>query len=339
MNTKQTAYSILELALISKGQSVQQTYKNAVALAQKAEALNYTRIWFAEHHNMMAVGSNAPTVLIGHVAQQTSKIRVGSGGVMLPNHSPLIVAEQFGTLGNLYPNRVDLGLGRAPGTDRDTAMAIKSDFLQASHSFPKDIEQIQAFFSKHNELAKVRAVVAEGVDVPIYILGSSTDSAHLASRKGLPYAFASHFATAHLDEALAIYRAQFVSSEVLEHPYVIAGVNVIIAETDEEAKRLQTSSLRMIIGMFTGKRDYLNAPTDMTPELKEIMQHPSIQNMIKYSFVGSKATVKKQVEAFLKQTQADELIISTNVYDINDRLYSLEKFAEVMQEVGVVEVE
>ncbi|GAA4301453.1 LLM class flavin-dependent oxidoreductase [Aestuariibaculum suncheonense] len=334
MNSKQTAYSILELALISKGQSVQQTYANSVKLAQKAEELGYTRIWFAEHHNMMAVGSNAPTVLIGHIAEMTSVIRVGSGGVMLPNHSPLVVAEQFGTLGNLYPNRIDLGLGRAPGTDRDTALAIKSDFLQASHSFPNDVEQIQMLFSKQNESAKVRAVVAEGVEVPIYILGSSTDSAHLASKKGLPYAFASHFATAYLDEALAIYRSQFKPSVDLDSPYVIAGVNVIIADTDAEAKRLFTSSLRMIIGMFTGKRDYLNPPTEMTSDLEEIIQHPQIQNMIKYSFIGSKETVKEKVKAFLEQTQADELIVSTNVYDVNDRLYSVERFSEVMREMN-----
>ncbi|WMI64758.1 LLM class flavin-dependent oxidoreductase [Aestuariibaculum sp. YM273] len=339
MISKHTAYSILELALISKGQSLKQTYKNAVALAQKAEGEGYKRIWFAEHHNMMAVGSNAPTVLIGHIAEKTSTIRVGSGGVMLPNHSPLVVAEQFGTLGNLYPNRIDLGLGRAPGTDRDTALAIKSDFLQASHSFPNDVEQIQLLFSKQNDTAKVRAVVAEGVEVPIYILGSSTDSAHLASKKGLPYAFASHFATAHLENALAIYRNEFKPSVDLESTYVIAGVNVIIAENDAEAERLFTSSLRMIIGMFTGKRDYINPPTEMTSDLKEIIQHPQIQNMIKYSFVGSKETVKEKVISFLNKTQANELIISTNVYDINDRLYSVEKFAEVMREINGNEVE
>ena len=334
MSTKAIAYSLLELAVISEGTTVQQTFKNNVALAQQAEILGYTRIWFAEHHNMIAVGSVAPTILIGHIAQQTNTIRVGAGGVMLPNHSPLVVAEQFGTLGNLFPNRIDLGLGRAPGTDQVTAAAIKSDFLQAAHSFPQEVTQIEQYFSTNNALAKVRAVIAEGVAVPMYILGSSTDSAHLAAKKGLPYAFASHFASAHLNEALAIYHKEFMPSASLTAPYVITGINVIVAASDAEAERLFTSSLKMILGMFTGKRAYLSAPTDMTPDLKEVRQHPSIQNMIKYSFVGSKETVKKGVVAFLKQTQADELIVSTNVYHAHDRLRSVQVFAEIMKELN-----
>ena len=334
MSTKNIAYSILELAVISKGTTVQQTFEHTVALAQRAETLGYTRIWFAEHHNMKAVGSVTPTILIGHIAQQTKTIRVGAGGIMLPNHSPLIVAEQFGTLGNIFPNRIDLGLGRAPGTDRETATAIKSDFLQAAHSFPQEIAQIEQYFSTSNSNAKVRAVIAEGVHVPLYILGSSTDSAHLAAKKGLPYAFASHFASAHLEDALAIYHNEFIPSKNLKKPYVITGINVIVADTDAEAERLFTSSLKMIIGMFTGKRDYLEAPTEMTPDLKEIKQHPSIQNMIKYSFIGSKQTVKKQVIAFLKQTQANELIVSTNLYYPKDRIQSVQGFAEIMKELN-----
>ena len=238
MDKRSISYSILDLAIVPKGSSTKQTIENAVVLAQKAESFGYKRIWFAEHHNSAAIASSAPQMLIGRVAQETKIIRVGSGGIMLPNHSPLIISEQFGTLGTMYPNRIDLGLGRAPGTDQETAHAIKPGFYQATQSFPNDIDQIQNYFSLENRSSKVRAPIAEGVEVPIYILGSSTDSAHLAAKKGLPYAFASHFATAHLFNALGIYRAEFKPSEELEKPYTIAGVNVFIAETDDEAQRM-----------------------------------------------------------------------------------------------------
>ena len=204
ITNKKIGYSVLELAIVSDGATIEQTFKNSVDLAQKAEQMGYTRLWLAEHHNMIHVASVATPVLIGHIAGNTKSIRVGSGGIMLPNHSPLIVAEQFGTLGTLYPGRIDLGLGRAPGTDQVTAQAIRSDRMKAAHNFPNEIEQIQNYFSTDNEWSQVRAVVAEGVDVPLYILGSSLDSAHLAAKMGLPYAFASHFATGMLHEALHI---------------------------------------------------------------------------------------------------------------------------------------
>lgn len=334
MTSTQTVYSILELALVSEGQSLKQTFSDSLNLAQRAEDFGYTRFWLAEHHNAVNIGSSATSILIGYIAEGTKTIRIGSGGIMLPNHSPLIVAEQFGTLGALYPNRIDLGLGRAPGTDRATAEAIRSDFMMAAHSFPKDIEEIQKYFSIKNVHSKIRATVAEGVEVPIYILGSSTDSAHLAAKKGMPYAFASHFATKHLEEAIAIYRKEFQPSEILESPYVMAGVNIIIAETDAQAESFATSLIRMFVGIFTGKREYLQPPMAMTQELREIMQHPQVNQMLKYSFVGSKATVKKQVKAFLEQTQADELIAVTNIFDVNDRIRSYELFAEIMEELN-----
>ncbi len=334
MKSQHTAYSILELALVSEGHSLKQTFNNSLKLAQKAEKFGYTRFWLAEHHNAVNIGSSATTVLIGYVAEGTQTIRVGSGGIMLPNHSPLIVAEQFGTLGSLYPNRIDLGLGRAPGTDRETALAIRSDFMQATHSFPKDIEDIQQYFSVDNARSKIRATVAEGVEVPIYILGSSTDSAHLAASKGLPYAFASHFATIHLEAAIAIYREKFQPSDTIKTPYVMAGVNIIIADTDEEAESYSTSLIRMFLGIFTGKREYMQPPTAMTQEFREIMQHPQVHQMLKYSFVGSKATVKAQVKDFLEKTKADELIAVTNIYDINHRIRSYELFAEIMDELN-----
>ena len=334
MKTKKTAYSILDLALVSDGNTLKETFNNVLELAQNAETFGYTRYWLAEHHNSTNIGSIATSILIGYAAQGTKTIRVGSGGIMLPNHSPLIVAEQFGTLGSLYPNRIDLGLGRAPGTDRETAQAIRSDFMEAAQSFPTEIEKIQTYFSTENEDAKVRATVAEGVEVPLYILGSSTDSAHLAAKKGLPYAFASHFATTHLWDALAIYRKEFKPSDVLEKPYTIVGVNIIIAETDEEAQRLSTSLISMIVGLFTGKRDFVQPPTAMTQYYKDVLQNPQVHQMLKYSFIGSKATVKQQVQDFLEKTQADELIAVTNIYDIKDRIRSYELFAEIMKELN-----
>ncbi|CAH8285830.1 luciferase family oxidoreductase group 1 [Mariniflexile fucanivorans] len=334
MKTPHTLYSILDLALVSQDNSLKQTYNDALKLAQHVETFGYTRYWLAEHHNAPNIGSSATSVLIGYVAEGTKTLRIGSGGIMLPNHSPLIIAEQFGTLASLYPGRIDLGLGRAPGTDRETAEAIRSDFMHAAHRFPDELEKIETYFSLENSASKVRATVAEGVEVPIYILGSSTDSAHLAAKKGLPYAFASHFATTHLWDALDIYRKEFKPSPHLEKPYIMAGVNVIIADTEEEAQRLYTSLIRMIIGIFTGKRDYVQPPTAMTQELSETIKHPQIQQMLKYTFVGSKATVKEQVKAFLEQTKADELIAVTNIYDVKDRIRSYELFAEIMKELN-----
>lgn len=334
MLAKKTVYSILDLAIVSQGTSLSQTFDNSLALAQAADEVGYERYWLAEHHNSEAIGSSATSILIGKIAEGTKRIRVGSGGIMLPNHSPLIIAEQFGTLGILYPNRIDLGLGRAPGTDQETAKAIRSDFYEAAMSFPNEIKKIQTYFANNSALEKVRATVAEGVDVPLYILGSSPSSAHLAAEKGLPYAFASHFATTHLMSAFEIYHREFQPSTVLEKPYTLAGINVIIADTDEEAERISTSLYRMIVNLLTGKRDYMQPPIEMTAELRGMKNHPSVQQMLKYSFIGSKETVKKQVKEFIAATQVDELIAVTNIYSIDDRIKSYRLFAEVMQELN-----
>ncbi|NJY63394.1 LLM class flavin-dependent oxidoreductase [Salinimicrobium sp. CDJ15-81-2] len=334
MNNKRIEYSILELALVSQGSTIKETLNNSLALAQAAESSNYKRYWFAEHHNAEYIGSSATSILIGYVAENTSKIRVGSGGIMLPNHSPLIVAEQFGTLAHLYPNRIDLGLGRAPGTDPQTARAIRSDFMEAAHSFPQEIEKIQDYFSRENKNSKVRATIAEGTDVPLYILGSSTDSAHLAAKKGLPYAFASHFASTHLHNALRIYEQEFIASDALEKPYTIAGVNVIVADTDEKANELFTTLIRMFVGVLTGAKDALQPPTEMNDELTGILEHPSLHQMLKYSFVGSKQTVKHQVQDFLKETGVNELIAVSTMYDIKDRIKSAKLFGEIMTEIN-----
>ncbi|WP_018479341.1 LLM class flavin-dependent oxidoreductase [Pontibacter roseus] len=334
MDHKEIAYSILELAIVSQGETIQKTLHNSLALAKEAEAHNYKRIWFAEHHNSDNIGSSATSLLIGYVAENTSTIRVGSGGVMLPNHSPLIIAEQFGTLAHLYPGRIDLGLGRAPGTDQATARAIRSDFMEAAHSFPREIEKIQQYFSVETKTAKVRAPIAEGTDVPLYVLGSTTDSSHIAAEKGLPYAFASHFASTHLHNALRIYEQEFKPSEYLDKPYTIAGVNVLVADTDEEAEKLFTSLIRMFVGVLTGSRDPLQPPTEMIEELKQVLQHPTLQQMLRYSFVGSKQTVKAQIQEFLKETGVDELITVSTMYNLNDRLKSTRLLAEIMKEVN-----
>lgn len=334
MGKQNIAYSILELAIVSQGDTIGQTLHNSLDLAQEAEANNYKRIWFAEHHNSDHIGSSATTILIGYVAENTNTIRVGSGGIMLPNHSPFIVAEQFGTLAQLYPGRIDLGLGRAPGTDPQTAAAIRPDFMQAAQLFPDEVIKIQRYFTLENKTSNVRVPIAEGMDVPLYILGSSTDSAHVAAKKGLPYAFASHFASTHLLEALKIYHHEFEPSIELPGPYTMAGVNVFIADSDEEAERLFTSMIRMFIGVLTGNRQPMQPPTAMTEDLKDLLQHPSLHAMLKYSFVGNKATVKKQVQAFLELTKVNELIAVSAMYDIQDRLKSVRLLAEIMNEIN-----
>jgi luciferase family oxidoreductase group 1 len=327
-------YSLLELAGVGSGNTVQQTFINCLDIARKVERYGYHRYWLAEHHNMISIASSATAVLIGYIAGGTQKIRVGSGGIMLPNHSPLIVAEQFGTLANLYPGRIDLGLGRAPGTDQATAYAIRPDRLNSVHNFPEEINQIQQYFSAENKTSEVRATVAEGTDVPLYILGSSTDSAHLAAAKGLPYAFASHFAPGMLFEALEIYYREFQPSEYLHEPYTIAGVNVIAADTDEEAERISTSLIMLIYGILTNTPDYMQPPVDMTEELRELIKNPHFDRMLRYNFTGSKNTVKKKTEEFLRRTGVNELIVASHIYHHEDRCRSYRIFSEVMTEIN-----
>jgi len=330
-NNTSIPYSILELASVGAGSSIEQTFKDSLNLAQKAEDMGYTRFWLAEHHNMVSIASSATSVLIGHIAGGTKKIRVGSGGIMLPNHSPLIVSEQFGTLGSLYPNRIDLGLGRAPGTDQVTAHAIRSDRMQAVYKFPEEISEIQQYFSAENGKSQVRATVAEGVDVPIYVLGSSTDSAHVAAEKGLPYAFASHFAPAQLFEALNIYYNKFQPSKYLDKPYTIACINVIAADTDEEAENISTTLIKMMLGIMTGNIDYMQPPVKMTNELRDLAANPAFQRMLKYAFIGSKETVKEQTSKFLKETGVNEVMVASHIFDHNDRVKSYQIFSEVMK--------
>lgn len=324
-------YSILELATVAKNSSVKETFDRSLNLAQKAEEMGYSRFWLAEHHNMVSIASSATSVLIGHIAGGTKKIKVGSGGIMLPNHSPLIVAEQFGTLGTLYPNRIDLGLGRAPGTDQVTAQAIRSDRMKSVFKFPEEVKEIQKYFSVENAQEKVRAAVAEGVDVPIYILGSSTDSAHLAAEQGLPYVFASHFAPAHLHQALSIYHNNFKPSKFLEEPYTIAGVNIIAADTTAQAEKISTSLIKMMLGVMSGNIDYMQPPEDFTNEHREILAHPGFQRMLKYAFIGDPGTIKEKTEAFLQETGVNEIMAVSHIYDHQERLKSFEIFSDIMK--------
>ena len=326
MDTKtlsQIKISVLDLAIVRDGGNAGDTFRNSLELAQKAEKWGYSRFWLAEHHNMKGIASTATVVLIGHIAGGTSTLRVGSGGIMLPNHAPLIVAEQFGTLATLYPDRIDLGLGRAPGTDQFTAAALKRD-EHAAMEFPANVEELQRYLSEGNKNGRVRAFPGEGLDIPIWILGSSTDSAYLAASLGLPYAFASHFAPAQLHNALAIYRRNFKPSAQLKEPYVMACVNVIAADTDCEAQKLATSFKKLFLGIITGNRQQLKPAVEPDEDFMDPMEEAALQQMIQYTFIGGPEKIKKELENFIEITQIDELMVATAVYEHEGRLHSFE---------------
>jgi len=328
---KEISYSILDLATVVEGRTISDTYHRSLENARQAEQLGYTRYWFAEHHNMISVASSATSVLIGYIAGNTKTIRVGSGGIMLPNHSPLVVAEQFGTLETLYPGRIDLGLGRAPGTDQVTAMAIRGQNMNAAFYFPKDVEALQQFFSADNYDATVRAVPGEGLDIPIWILGSSTDSARLAAAKGLPYAFASHFAPAYFKEAIAIYRDNFKPSAQLAAPYVMACVNVVAAGTDAEAEHLSTSVKQMFKGVITGRRKLLQPPVERMEDIWSPFEESAVMEMLAYSFIGSKETVHTKLAGFVQENGVDEIMATTHIYDHQAKLKSFRLLVDALK--------
>lgn len=325
------SYSILDLAVITEGQSPADAIHNSRDLARHAEKMGYSRFWMAEHHNMENIASSATSVLLGYVAEATNSIRIGSGGVMLPNHSPLVIAEQFGTLATLYPGRVDLGLGRAPGTDQATARAIRPDRMQQVRQFPSNIRQLQQYFSAKNSSSGVRAIPGEGTDVPLWILGSSTDSAHLAAAMGLPYVFASHFSPQQLHAALKVYRDKFEPSDQLDEPYVMPCVNVVAADTDEQAEWLSTSLKQMFMGVVTGERKPMPPPVDDMNTVWNLKEKMAVEQMLKYSFIGSKQTVEKEITEFANKTEADEIMIASYIYDHEERIKSHRLFAEVMR--------
>ncbi len=319
---KKIPLSVLDLAVVSAGGNAGTAIAGTVSTAQHVESLGYNRIWMAEHHNMEHIASSATAVLIGHVGGKTKSIRVGSGGIMLPNHSPLQVAEQFGTLETFYPGRIDLGLGRAPGTDQLTALALRRNHIETSQDFPLDVKQLQTYFSKENSNAKVRAFPGEGLDIPVWILGSSTDSAYLAAALGLPYAFAANFAPAQFRMAIDIYRKNFKPSKQLAAAYVMACVNVIAADTDKEAAFLSTSLLNMFIGIITNTRKPLMPPGELPAayDLPEVQA--TINNMLSCTFTGSRDTLRNSLSAFIEETGIDELMVATYIYDMAAKLKS-----------------
>jgi luciferase family oxidoreductase group 1 len=322
------ALSVLDHASIAEGSTPGDALRSARELAQHAERLGYKRFWLSEHHNMQAIASAATSVSLGFIAEGTSTIRIGAGGVMLPNHSPLVIAEQFGTLESLYPGRVDLGLGRAPGTDPRTMMALRRDH-SASSTFPNDVQELQAYFEPAEPGQPVRAIPGEGLRVPLWILGSSLFGAQLAAQLGLPYAFASHFAPDALYEALKAYRSAFQPSRQLEEPYAMAGVNAFVADTDEEAQRLFTTMQQAFLGTLRGARGRLRPPVENLDTAWRPGEKERLDHMLRYSFVGSPETVRRKLELFVADTGADELMVSSMIYDQKARLRSFELLAEL----------
>lgn len=321
--------SVLDLAFVPEGGAPADALRHSLDLARHVERLDYTRFWLAEHHNMVGIASAATAVVIGHVAAGTSRIRVGAGGVMLPNHSPMVIAEQFGTLATLYPGRIDLGLGRAPGTDQQTLRALRRN-ASASDTFPQDVLELQALLGPGQEGQTVFAVPGTDTNVPLWILGSSLFGAQLAGMLGLPYAFASHFAPDALDEALKIYRDRFEPSAQLERPYAAVGVNVIVAETDAEARRLFTSPQQSFTNMFRGARGKLPRPIDDIEAYWSPREKAQASAMLACSVVGSPATVKRGIEQLLDRTGADELIVAAAIHDHAARLRSYELLADAV---------
>ncbi|MBW3517595.1 LLM class flavin-dependent oxidoreductase [Flavobacterium sp. NKUCC04_CG] len=322
--------SVLDLAVIGVDISTKQTLNNSLLLAQHVEALGYKRFWVAEHHNMPYIASSATAVLIGYLAQGTETIRIGSGGIMLPNHAPLVIAEQFGTLESLYPGRIDLGLGRAPGTDGLTAMALRRTNNLSANYFPEQVAELQQFFSKDNAAAKVRAFPGDGLEVPLWILGSSTDSAHLAAKLGLPYAFASHFAPEQIQHASQIYKNEFQPSEKWTEPYFLACVNAVIADTQDEARRLSTSLYQMFLGIIRNDRKPMQKPVDSMDEIWSEEEENLVYQKLSCSFIGTKDSVKTDLQRFCDVLEIDELMITSPIYDHQARLKSFGLFKQAM---------
>jgi luciferase family oxidoreductase group 1 len=322
-------FSVLDLSPVAEGQTAGTALRNSLALAQHAEKLGYLRYWLAEHHNMPGIASAATAVVIAHVAAGTSTIRVGSGGIMLPNHAPLVVAEQFGTLASLFPGRIDLGLGRAPGTDMLTARALRRDPVQAGDRFPQDVVELKAYFDDPEPGQKIVAVPGAGLKVPLWILGSSLFGAQLAAILGLPFAFASHFAPDALMPALEIYRERFTPSDQLDRPYAMVAANIIAADTDDEARLLFSSLQQSFVRLRRGAPGKLPPPdaraeADWTPVERAGMEHA-----LRYSFVGTRNNIAKGVQAFLAETKADELMVTGHIFDHQARLRSFSIAAEV----------
>jgi luciferase family oxidoreductase group 1 len=325
-------YSVLDLSPIREGGDATEAFRNSVDLARHAEEWGYHRYWLAEHHNMPGIASAATSVVIGHVAGATQRIRVGAGGIMLPNHAPLIIAEQFGTLESLYPGRIDLGLGRAPGTDMKTARALRRFLGSSGDTFPDDVRELQEYFRASDD--RVRAIPGAGLNVPLYLLGSSDFSARLAAELGLPFAFASHFAPEYLHFSLQLYRRDFKPSPSLSQPYAIVGAGLYAAETDAEAQRLATSAQLQVLNLIRGKPQKLPAPVETMEGRWSPSEQAAIQSRMQYAAVGSADTVRGQLKKLIDQTGADEIMLVGQIYDHAARLRSYEIAAAVLNEVA-----
>jgi len=328
------ALSLLDLVHVREGTRPSDALADSLLVAQHAEQLGYRRYWVAEHHNMIGISSAATSVVIGHLAAGTSKIRVGSGGIMLPNHSPLQIAEQFGTLESLFPGRIDLGLGRAPGTDQLTARAMRRDPHAAAQSFPQDVQELQMLFEEQKPNQAIVAVPGAGLKVPLWMLGSSLYGAQLAAQLGLPYAFASHFAPDALDSALSTYRERFQPSEQLGESYAVPCINVIVADTDEEAAYLYTTVQQMFVGMLRGRRGLMPAPIDDIHEVWSPAEQAQVSHMLSCAFIGSPQTVQAKLDKFLARTRADELMVNVPIFEHQKRLRSIELLAELGHSLG-----
>jgi len=325
-------FSVLDLSPVNEDSTAAESFRNSLSLAQHAERLGYNRFWLAEHHNMTGIASAATSVVIGYIAAGTRKIRVGAGGVMLPNHAPLVIAEQFGTLESLYPNRIDLGLGRAPGSDQMTARALRRTLQTDGDDFPELLEELRFFFGAPVANQRVQAVPGGGLNVPIWLLGSSGFSAQLAGRLGLPFAFAAHFSPEYLLPALELYRRNFQPSAALDKPYAMVALNVFAAETDREAERLETSQHQSFLRLIRGTPGKIQPPVDSMDGLWSEPEKALVQSRVGGSIIGNAETVKAKLEKFLGETKADELIINAMIYDHAARLRSYEIVADVWQE-------
>ena len=330
--------SVLDLATIIEGETPSDAFKRSLALAKRAEELGFTRYWFAEHHNMESVASSATAVLVGYIASGTSSIRVGSGGVMLPNHAPLIIAEQFGTLASIYPGRIDLGLGRAPGTDAVTSYALRRNLRGEIDDFPRDVIELINYLGPKDETAKVRAIPGEGTEVPVWLLGSSLYSAQLAAALGLPFGFASHFAPAHLEEALHIYRERFQPSKFLQQPYALACVNVIAADTTEQAEYLATSFYQLALGMVRNKRRPMPPPVASMDAIWSDAERAAIRHMMRYSFIGDAEKLGNELQSFINTTNVDEVMAASHLYHLQDKIHCYELIAPFFKRRPVSDV-
>jgi luciferase family oxidoreductase group 1 len=327
-------FSVLDLSPIPEGKSAGDALRNTLDLARHAERLGYRRYWLAEHHNMPGIASAATAVVIGQVAAATGSIRVGSGGIMLPNHAPLVIAEQFGTLEALFPGRIDLGLGRAPGTDMMTAQALRRDLAASADRFPEDVAELRAYLGPAAPGQRIRAIPGDGLAVPIWLLGSSLYSAQLAAMLGMPFAFASHFAPAAMMQALALYRSRFEPSEQLARPYAMLGVNVIAADTDQEAARLFTSLQQSFVNLRRGQPGQLPPPVDDIDRFAGPAEQAQLRQALSCSFVGAPQTVAAGLQAFIDETRPDELIVSGHIFDHAARLRSFASAAEVRDQLS-----